>query len=135
VLIVDPDRSFARLLGSYLVAQGWQAKHLDEPRLALARLEKLDPDLICTELVGPEPAGFDFVALLQRLPEPPPVVICTRFAGAAEWNQATLRGLGVQSLVSRPASFEQIDALFRSHLSPEALAAFPVAEPDAAEDA
>jgi len=129
MLILDPDRNFARLLGSYLVAQGWQAKHMEDPRKALARIEKLDPDLICLELVGPEPAGFDFVALLQRLGNPPPVVLCTRFAIAANWDKTTLQGLGVRALVTRPTSFVELDGLFRSCLTPEARAALTDAAP------
>ena len=124
MLILDPDRRFARLLGSYLVAQGWQAKHMEDSRRALARLEKLDPDLICLELEGPEPAGFDFVALLQRLGNPPPVVLCTRFATAANWDETTLQSLGVRAVVTRPTSFVELDELFRSCLSPEARTAF-----------
>ena len=101
------------------MANGWQAKHLKEPRLALARLEKLTPDLICLELVGPEPSGFDFVALLERLPSRPPVVICTRFAAAADWDPATLQSLGVRGLVVRPSSFVEMERLFRSCLDDE----------------
>lgn len=134
ILIVDPDMRFARLLGTFLVARGWQAKHLDHPREALARLDKLEPDLVCLELVGPEPAGFDFVALLQRLPSPPPVVICTRFAAAAGWDNELLARLGVRALVTRPSSFEAMDAIFRSCLAPEVFAAFPQDGADAPED-
>ncbi len=125
VLILDPDQRFARLLGSYLVANGWQAKHVDEPRMALARMEKLAPDLICIELVGPEPSGFDFVALLKRLPSAPPVVICTRFAAAAAWDPVTLQRLGVSGLVARPSKFPDMERLFRSCLPPRLAATLP----------
>jgi DNA-binding response OmpR family regulator len=125
ILLLDPDRRFARLLGSYLVAQGWQAKYMEDPRQALARLEKLQADLICIELVGPEPAGFDFVALLRRVPNPPPVVICTRFAAAASWDPETLCRLGVRALVARPNSFVEMDAVFRGCLAPHRQRCFP----------
>ncbi len=128
VLLLDQDRRFARLLGTYLVGRGWQAKHMEEPRQVLAQLDRLAPDLISIELVGPEPSGFDFVALLQRLPNAPPVVVCTRFAAAATWDHGTLARLGVAALVARPTSFSEVDAVFRSCLHPEALEAFPASE-------
>jgi DNA-binding response OmpR family regulator len=127
VLLLDSDRAFARLLGTYLVSRGWQAKHLDEPRAVLAKLDKLDPDLVCVELEGPEPSGFDFVALLRRLPHPPPVVICTRLTAAASWDHDTLLRLGVRALLTRPINFAEVDRIFRACLAPSALAAFPPA--------
>lgn len=108
-MVVGPDQAFGRLLGTYLVARGWQVKVLEQPRELLQKLERLAPDLICLALDGAEPTGLELAALLRCMPAVPPLVICTPQQGAGDWPREELERLGICAVLTRPVPFAELE--------------------------
>ena len=116
--LVEPDGAFARLLGNWLVARGWQVKIFAHSRELLARAESLRPDLCCLSSDGPQPAGLELAALLARLPQAPPAVLCTRMGAAAAWSPEHVARLGLRAVIARPMPFPELEARLRAALQP-----------------
>ncbi|NIP79020.1 MAG: response regulator [Gemmatimonadetes bacterium] len=79
ILVVDDDPASRQRLARVVRDGGWQPVEAENGRVALERLETIEPRLILLDLVMPEMDGF---ALAERLREDPawrhlPVVVVT----------------------------------------------------------
>lgn len=111
VLMVEPDMGFGRLLRDYLVSRGWSVTWILKGRDAIRRWPELSPDLLLTEIQGADLDGFDLIDQIRRTAAPPPIVVCTRLAGARAWSAETLGELGVAALRVRPLRFPELAEL------------------------
>jgi len=111
ILLVEPDMGFGRLLRDYLAGRGWSVTWVLKGREAIRRWSELSPDLLLTEIQGEDLDGFDLIDQIRRTAAPPPVVICTRLAGARSWDAEILAELGVAALKVRPLRFPELAEL------------------------
>jgi DNA-binding response OmpR family regulator len=107
-LIVDPDVRFGMLLKGFLEARGWSADWVSDGRQALRDWRRLTPDVLVTELQGDDLDGFEFVESIAMMDRAPPVVVCTKLAGAVSWDDATCQALGVRAVLVRPLQFPEL---------------------------
>jgi CheY-like chemotaxis protein len=107
-LLVDPDVRFGLLLSRYLAEHGWELVAVPDGRDALQRWDEIRPSLVLSEIDGEDMDGLEFMAAVSRLPDPPPVVICTRSPGVRTWDETSLRSLGVASALVRPLLFADL---------------------------
>jgi DNA-binding response OmpR family regulator len=108
VLVVDPDLRFGLLLKGYLQERGWAAEWVPDGRKALSHWEAWHPDVLVTELQGEDLDGFEFLESLRHFQPAPPVVVCTKLAGAQAWTDGMLRQLGVRAVLVRPVRFPEV---------------------------
>lgn len=108
VLIVDPDVRFGLLLKGFLEGRGWKAEWVEDGRRALMHWDLYRPDMLITELQGKDMDGFELLDSVSRLPDAPPVVICTRLAGVESWTDDIFRKLGVRAVLVRPVRFPEV---------------------------
>lgn len=108
VLLVEDHRVFAEVLAARLRTEAGVravavATSLGEAR---ANLRRVDPDLVLLDLELNGENGLDLLGDVQRLPDPPHVLMLTGLAGASRVVQAFRAG--AEGWVSKTASFETL---------------------------
>lgn len=101
VLIVDDNLAFLKA-ASELIAELPRVSRVDcanSGAEALARIDRLVPDLVMTDLVMPEMSGFELIRRLRAMDSPPRVMAVSLHDGA-EYRAAVLRS-GAEGLVSK----------------------------------
>ncbi|MDA1086568.1 MAG: response regulator [Verrucomicrobia bacterium] len=79
VLLIDDDSHLLRVMGDFLNMNGYQVETALNGEEGLAKVERIDPDLIIMDVKMPVMGGFEF---LRRLPRTPgtrryPVLVLT----------------------------------------------------------
>ncbi|MFQ3629795.1 MAG: response regulator [Cyanobacteriota bacterium] len=112
ILVVEDDATNRDLLRQLLEKEHWQVIEAENGRVALEKLQTIQPELILLDLMMPELDGFGFVAELQRHDEwrSLPVIIITAKDITAE-DQFRLRGYVEQIL--QKGAYSQEDLLVR----------------------
>lgn len=118
LLLVDPDEVFSRLVTTWLDARGWAVTWHPRVRDALRHWDAVDPDVVVAELWGDDLDGFDLVEAVRRVPDPPPVLACTRAAGARAWTPDILQRVGLAAVVVRPVRFPLLEQALVAALPP-----------------
>jgi CheY-like chemotaxis protein len=118
VLLVEPDATFAVLLAAWLRERGWQVSRVERARQALAQLGTLRVSLLVTSLHTPDMDGFEFLAALRRLPDPPTTLVCTASAAARRWRDLIVGRYGVREIIVRPLPLKDLEALLHESLDP-----------------
>ena len=108
VMMVEPDPDFGRLLRDHLRARGWAVDWVRDGRDALRRWASVAPDLLLTEIQCQDVDGFELIETVNRLAYPPPIVVCTRLAGARTWTDEVRDRLGVSAVLVRPIRFPHL---------------------------
>jgi DNA-binding NtrC family response regulator len=118
VLVVDDERgvreSLRMLLGEECTVA--EAGSVDE---GLAALAVSPPDLVLLDLVMPGRSGFDLLLALERMPDPPPVVVLTATRNVATAVEAMKRGAA--DYVTKPFEIEALRIKVRQLLERRAL--------------
>ncbi|BAU42392.1 response regulator [Leptolyngbya sp. O-77] len=112
ILIVEDDPINRELMRQLLEKEHWQVIEAENGRVALEKLQTVQPELILLDLMMPELDGFGFVAELQRHEEwrSLPIIIITAKDITAE-DQFRLRGYVEQIL--QKGAYSQEDLLVR----------------------
>jgi DNA-binding NtrC family response regulator len=114
VLVVDDERgvreSLRMLLGSECTVA--EASSVDE---GLAALAASPPDLVLLDLVMHGRNGFDFLSGLERVPDPPPVIVLTATRNVATAVEAMKRGAA--DYVTKPFEIEALRIKVRQLLA------------------
>ncbi|HIK42325.1 response regulator, partial [Thermoleptolyngbya sp. M55_K2018_002] len=112
ILVVEDDPTNRDLLRQLLEKEHWQVIEAENGRVALEKLQTVQPELILLDLMMPELDGFGFVAELQRHEawRSLPVIIITAKDITAE-DQFRLRGYVEQIL--QKGAYSQEDLLVR----------------------
>jgi DNA-binding response OmpR family regulator len=101
IIVIEDDRSFARLLEVLLVSRGFEVNLCLDPRNAVAMSRHIEPDLIMLDIHMPRRSG---ISVLKKLRQEActsftPVIICSNMYSAKGMEQ--LRKLGVQDFISK----------------------------------
>jgi len=112
ILVVEDDPTNRDLLRQLLEKEHWQVIEAENGRVALEKLQTIQPELILLDLMMPELDGFGFVEELQRHEawRSLPVIIITAKDITAE-DQMRLRGYVEQIL--QKGAYSQEDLLVR----------------------
>jgi DNA-binding response OmpR family regulator len=114
VVVVEDDRSLARLAQLNLTAEGYDVIVCSEGDMALAILRQVTPDLVLLDLKLPTAAsGWDVLAFLrqeQRL-QPVPVVVLSAWAHVQDRAQA--QAAGANEYLVKPFGVAELLACIR----------------------
>jgi two-component system response regulator CpxR len=78
VLLVDDDRSLARLLQEFLQLQGFRVDVVHDAEAALAAIEAARPDLVVLDVMLPGISGFEALARLRERHDVPVIMLTAR---------------------------------------------------------
>lgn len=68
LVIVEDDRSMARLVAGYLGQKGYQVKHVEDPLQLLEALASFRPDALILDLNMPDVSGAELAAIVRQFP-------------------------------------------------------------------
>lgn len=112
ILVVEDEPHLSDLLVVVLREEGYAAEAAVDGAAAVAAIRRQQPDLILLDLMLPGYSGWDFINLYRQTPPPhAPVLVIT----AAP--DSTLLGIqsGVEAVIRKPFSIDEVLALVRSH--------------------
>lgn len=113
VLVVDDDVLVRKFLGEVLTSLGWLVTDAADGREALAHLMSRSYDLVLTDIVLPEVAGWE-VARAARAQQPPPAVIL--LSGWIESDDPALRQSG-DAFLQKPVQLSDLAETVREVLA------------------
>ncbi|MBI5638772.1 MAG: hybrid sensor histidine kinase/response regulator [Nitrospinae bacterium] len=116
ILLVDDSPTVLRLTSFYLEGSGYESLLASTGEEALAILEKVQPDLVLSDVLMP---GMDGIELCRRIKLNPktrnvPVLIITTSKEAGRMREAL--DSGASDYISKPFQQEELLARVRSHI-------------------
>lgn len=133
LLLVDDDRSLARMLREFLELQGFDVDLVHSGEEALARIAAAAPELVVLDVTLPGLSGFEVLARLRADSQLPVVMLTAR--GEESDRIAGLMG-GADDYLAKPFNPLELAARVRAVLkrsrvpAPPATAAVPPAAPE-----
>ncbi len=115
VLAVDDDPDLLLLLRSTVEADGHQAILASDGRMALERIDRESPDVICLDLMMPVMDGWAVLGELNERPTAPPVIVVS--AKTAEEDLIRAFELGASGYVFKPFDPSRLIETIRSTLA------------------
>jgi two-component system KDP operon response regulator KdpE len=114
LLLIEDDNSLTRLLGEYMVEQGFAIHVAENGRLGLKALFDHQPDLILLDVTMPEKNGWETIKRIREVCDTPVIMLT-----AHDDENDILEGfsLGADDYVTKPFSFAQLTARIRAVLS------------------
>ncbi len=103
-LIVEDDPAIGRLLEALLSSAGYRVTAVAEGEAALAVCARMRPGAIFLDLTLPDMSGWDLLARLRALPDPPPVVVLTADSAAV----ARARAAGATAAILKPFDIDEV---------------------------
>jgi DNA-binding response OmpR family regulator len=101
VLVVDDERAFAAVVGSYFSREGYQVALAHDGPFAVAEAERLRPDLVLLDLMLP---GFDGIEVCRRLRGFSNAYILMLTARGEDVDKIVGLSVGADDYVVKPAS-------------------------------
>ncbi len=101
VLLVEDEKPALDLLKKILEAEGLTVIPAENGRVALDRLEESIVDVVVTDLLMPVMTGTDLISHLQKLSDPPPVLVVTAH-GSKEAGRELVNRMGAFDYLSKP---------------------------------
>jgi DNA-binding response OmpR family regulator len=113
ILIVEDDRTLARVIRDNLVAEGFGVHAVVDPAGALTYMRSTVPDLILLDLMLPGGDGFELCRVLRQRSKVPIVILSARGQKADK-----LRGLNLDAddYITKPFDLEELLARIRAVL-------------------
>lgn len=104
ILVVDDDENVQRMLCVAFEAKGYRVQTAADGQVALDLLKARPADLVVLDLFMPSLDGWATLARIQKLPEPPPIVI---LSGAPDVNiTPRIFREGVAAFIGKPFRLE-----------------------------
>jgi DNA-binding response OmpR family regulator len=119
ILIVEADRSFARLLEVLLVGRGFKIHLCLDPRNVVEAAAQIEPDLIILGIHMPRRSGISVLRRLrlETLTKSTRVIVSSSMASKKGIEQ--LKNLGVEDFISKTSEPEVLLEKIMSYLNPE----------------
>jgi two-component system copper resistance phosphate regulon response regulator CusR len=101
IIVIEDDRSFARLLEVLLVSRGFEVNLCIDPRNAPAMAKHIEPDLIMLNVHMHRRSGISVLRKLrqQTCTSITPVIICSNMSSSKAMEQ--LEKLGVKDFIPK----------------------------------
>jgi two-component system copper resistance phosphate regulon response regulator CusR len=101
IIVIEDDRSFARLLEVLLVSRGFEVNLCIDPRNAAAMAKHIEPDLIMLNVHMHRRSGISVLRKLrqQTCTSITPVIICSNMSSSKAMEQ--LEKLGVKDFIPK----------------------------------
>lgn len=109
ILVVDDDDQIRALLLDMLTINGHHVTACGDGCSALETFQKVDFDIVITDLGMPGMSGLDLAGLIHQENPRTPVALLTGWGLQVDPDQAALKG--VKTIVAKPFRFEEINAL------------------------
>lgn len=113
VLIVEDDRSLARILSDNLTFDGYLVTRAADRDAALASVRSAPPDLILLDLMIPGADGFDLCAQLRGQLRTPIIILSARAQKADKLHGLDL---GADDYLTKPFDLDELLARIRAVL-------------------
>ncbi|MEM8924830.1 MAG: response regulator transcription factor [Actinomycetota bacterium] len=114
ILVVDDEREIRRLVGSYLIDDGFHVEELDNGAAVLERLKRQPAvDLIVLDVRMPELDGIDTLRELRRMSD---VHVIMLTAAAEETDRLIGLSVGADDYVTKPFSPREVVARVKAVL-------------------
>jgi DNA-binding response OmpR family regulator len=134
VLIIEDDNMLGDTLSLYLTGEGYHVTRVEQATEGIARLDRVQPDIILLDLLLPDLDGVNPCPLIRKHTDVPIIVISTENDISERIRTLTL---GADDYICKPFSMQElkarIEALFRrikiTRLQGRGIS--PVAEPEA----
>jgi two-component system response regulator AtoC len=109
VLIVDDERTLARAMKAFLVESGYEAETAADGEQALEALERLQPDVVFTDVRLPGMHGIELLRHMREFDPSIAVVVMTAFGSIEQAVEAVK--LGAFDYVKKPLDLEELKLL------------------------
>lgn len=120
---MDDEAVIAEAMKENLAGRGYAVRAFTDPVRALSEFEA-DPagvDVVLCDWTMPKMNGLELSARIREVRPDLPIILCTGFVGGVE--SGTLRRAGVNSLLLKPVSAEQlverVEKVLREAAKPE----------------
>ena len=114
ILIVEDDRSIAKVLQDNLLFEGFEVECVGDGRAALDRVSRFLPHMVLLDIAVPGPDGYAVCEALAQMLDPPSIIMLT----ARTQHEDKLKGLGLgaDDYVTKPFAFDELLARIRAVL-------------------
>ncbi len=113
IVIVEDDHALADMLANYMQAHGFTPHVISDGALAVAAVERLQPEAILLDVVLPNVDGIEICGQLRRLSAAPIIIISAR---VEEIDRIVGLEVGADDYVCKPFSPREVLAWLRALL-------------------
>lgn len=116
VLIVDDEQIVLDVLQRILSRLGYDTVVSDSGESALERFSENSFDLVLLDVLMPEKNGFEIAKEMRRVKPDQKIVMVTGLGEDAVETQALSERIGINTVLSKPFSFEKVKSVLLTML-------------------
>ncbi len=116
VLVVDDQQDNRLMLFSLLEPIGFEVELAVNGQECVDKAQKIQPDIILTDLVMPIKTGFEAVTELRQLPQFTKLPILAVSASVFDMDQAQSQRVGCNGFLSKPINAKKLFEFMEAHL-------------------
>ena len=124
ILVVDDDNYIRLFLQETLEGKGYRVELAEDGKAALAKVKAEPPDLVLTDLKMPKMDGLELLQAINKLDQPPGVIIITAYGTVETAVKAMKEGafdyltkpFSITEIESRLSRYFEINSLRRENL-------------------
>ncbi len=116
-LLVEDDPALRKLVLNYLSLMGFDVLEAPDGRTAMKRLNELQPDLVCLDLMLPESSGYDVCEFMRKTPALQNVPVVMMSARTLPEDRAIAEEVGVNAYLIKPFTRAQFTQQIRDVLA------------------
>jgi CheY-like chemotaxis protein len=119
IMVIDDDEFFREMLVQMLEQWGHQVTVSHDGVKALAALQKIQPDLIITDILMPNMDGVEFIMELSKQSNDTPLIAMSggRRSITSAFNLESAKLLGVNVTLSKPFTHTELRAALQEALA------------------
>jgi two-component system, OmpR family, response regulator AdeR len=117
ILIIEDDRSFARLLEIILTGRGFKAHLCLDPRSAIEMAMRVEPDLIILNIHMPRRSGTAVLKRLRQEISTSEIPVIVSSSMTSQKGIERLKKLGVNDFVSKSSEPDVLLEIVMSYLA------------------
>ena len=108
VMIVDDEQIVLEVLQRILNRIGYQTEVVESGQAALKRFQDETYDLVLLDVLMPEMNGFEIAREIKKMKPGQKIIMVTGLGEDAAIHQAGTENVPVDSVLSKPFSFEKV---------------------------
>jgi DNA-binding response OmpR family regulator len=113
ILVVDDEPKIRNIVVSYLRQEGFDVSEADDGPTAVAKVERLDPDVVILDVMLP---GFDGIEALRQIRTTSDVYVIMLTARSEETDKLIGLSVGADDYVTKPFSARELVARVKAVL-------------------